>query len=520
MPRPRSELKPDAGRLLSTAASTGDWDAAAAVIDQQWTALALVPEHRPTMVEAVSRIPDDVLRRHRRVAFMAEGLGRAALVPDVAVPTTPAEIEAAVRSGEAREIVADSLQMLFARLSRSRVAEAWAHVNAMLPLVKAATSSPLSPATSIAAHWYLHAGQVGLLVGHYFRGHMLLSIGWTYRHADVIGNAEIMLAPYLALASSLLGDCEHAAEWSAVVDEYEPRSDAIADWPTILHTRASAMLLDATDRVDVEAGAVWFEQVADGSRFDMFWPATVVGVVRHKLSLGQADRAARHLAAATELHSEALASGGVHRSVLAMARVDLALVIGRANDVAAGLSEMTEGPFRIMASLYGARLALGAGDYPRARQLALSAETHALTERARREGSVLRAAAELALGNHDEAARLVRLPGIFTAPQRRTLSLIPAELNRRMRDELGLGDEMPPTHPLLAEADAPRAIRLTAAERRTLEALATPVSLDKVAENLFITRNTLKSHLRSVYAKLNASSREEAVATATDLGLL
>ncbi len=60
---------------------------------------------------------------------------------------------------------------------------------------------------------------------------------------------------------------------------------------------------------------------------------------------------------------------------------------------------------------------------------------------------------------------------------------------------------------------------LTAAEVRILKLLPTNTYL-QIAAMLFISRNTVKSHLRSIYLKLGVSSRLEAVERAVDLRLL
>jgi LuxR family maltose regulon positive regulatory protein len=46
------------------------------------------------------------------------------------------------------------------------------------------------------------------------------------------------------------------------------------------------------------------------------------------------------------------------------------------------------------------------------------------------------------------------------------------------------------------------------------------VSSSEIAAELYISLNTLKSHLRSIYRKLGASSRREAVVQARSRGLL
>ena len=60
----------------------------------------------------------------------------------------------------------------------------------------------------------------------------------------------------------------------------------------------------------------------------------------------------------------------------------------------------------------------------------------------------------------------------------------------------------------------------TERELEVLAMLPTPLTMREIAEELFVSRNTIKTHLRRVYRKLNASSREEAVLIARDRGLL
>jgi LuxR family maltose regulon positive regulatory protein len=60
---------------------------------------------------------------------------------------------------------------------------------------------------------------------------------------------------------------------------------------------------------------------------------------------------------------------------------------------------------------------------------------------------------------------------------------------------------------------------LTAAELRILKLLPTSTYL-QIAETLYISRNTVKVHLRSVYQKLGVASRAQAIERAIDLSLL
>lgn len=61
---------------------------------------------------------------------------------------------------------------------------------------------------------------------------------------------------------------------------------------------------------------------------------------------------------------------------------------------------------------------------------------------------------------------------------------------------------------------------LTPAELRLLPFLATHLALQKIADELYVSRNTVKSQAMAVYRKLGVTSRSEAVVVARELGLL
>jgi LuxR family maltose regulon positive regulatory protein len=72
----------------------------------------------------------------------------------------------------------------------------------------------------------------------------------------------------------------------------------------------------------------------------------------------------------------------------------------------------------------------------------------------------------------------------------------------------------------VASVGAGWASTLTAAELRLLPLLTTHLSFREIAERLFVSRNTVKSQAISVYRKLDASSRSEAIERAVELGLV
>ena len=60
----------------------------------------------------------------------------------------------------------------------------------------------------------------------------------------------------------------------------------------------------------------------------------------------------------------------------------------------------------------------------------------------------------------------------------------------------------------------------TEAELAVLRLLATDLSIRQIGERLFLSPNTIRTHIRAIYRKLGANARSDAVARATALGLL
>ena len=98
---------------------------------------------------------------------------------------------------------------------------------------------------------------------------------------------------------------------------------------------------------------------------------------------------------------------------------------------------------------------------------------------------------------------------------RRTLERIPdAPVLRAWLDELAAEVDLA----LSDSADADWS--LTTAELRVLRFLPSHLSFREIAEQLFVSPNTVKTHVRGIYRKLDVSSRGNAVERARRAGLV
>ena len=100
------------------------------------------------------------------------------------------------------------------------------------------------------------------------------------------------------------------------------------------------------------------------------------------------------------------------------------------------------------------------------------------------------------------------------------------EVDEILRRRPGLGTLVGEAEALRTELSGergsitPRASALTAAELRLLPMLSTHLSVPEIAAELFLSAHTIRSQTVSIYRKLAASTRSQAVARSRELGLL
>ena len=328
-----------------------------------------------------------------------------------------------------------------------------------------------------------------------------------------------MVAVLASLFYALTGRPVDAERWADTVDRWQYRDPAgpgdpsAETWAALLR---AILCRRGTGQMRADADEA-VRRFAAGS-FVTPAPALLQGIAR--ILCGDLDGGDLSLEDAVSVGEEAgapedLALALCERSLVAMARNqwDRAEVLAeRARAVLrrVGIEESYATP--LICALQ-ARAAMHRGDVPAARRELVSAQhlrpllTYALPHFA------VQARMELARVH----LALADLPGARTLMR---------EVDDLLKRRPGLGTLVAEAEALRAQlsrergAGVPGASALTAAELRLLPLLSTHLSFPEIAGEMFLSRYTVKSQAISIYHKLGASSRSQAVARSRELGLL
>ena len=327
------------------------------------------------------------------------------------------------------------------------------------------------------------------------------------------------IAGFGAFVSALRGRPEEAGRYGHALEhsQYEgPMPDGSASYRPWAALVRALLCRRGVAEMGADARLV-LDELAPSS----FWhPITLALLGVSQLFAGEIEQAEEIL---TEAAEEAVGSGAIYAGVIA--RSELALLALERKDLekaeaelAGARAQLDNQPIEeyLAAVIYlaaAARLAIANGQAATARGLLVRATrmrpqlTNAFPWFAVQAGLEL-ARAHLGSGDVEGARTLFREASdvIRRRPELGTLRDLEKDIQARLARVATLHDGWAST--------------LTAAELRLLPLLTTHLSFREIAERLYVSRNTVKTQAISVYRKLDASSRSEAIQRALELGLV
>jgi LuxR family maltose regulon positive regulatory protein len=293
----------------------------------------------------------------------------------------------------------------------------------------------------------------------------------------------------------------------------------------------------ALGRLDLDTAAALLGELAVPERLvvrEELW--AFVAYARTELAVLRGDRlgALHALDVDVAEHADTHRPGSFVRDLLLGARADLLVALGDGNRARAALDEVADLPE--MLRLRRARIDLLTGDLVAARTHAVRVAHGATMTRHRVSALLLEAVAEHRLGEGaaalvaaSRAAELAHPQGLlqgFAQVPTDDLRAVAAQqptADGPTRHAVGLLRELLDGQVLDRVATVPTrltVVELTEREHAVLTELASTPSLEVVAARLFVSPNTVKSQVRSLYRKLGVHSRDDALVAAYRQGLL
>ncbi|MGU3586382.1 LuxR C-terminal-related transcriptional regulator [Rhodococcus sp. C26F] len=499
----------DPHTALTHAIDGSHWERALDIVDEHWTTLYTGGFLDTLGAALVERIPTEIADTHPTIKAIRR-LHRQFSAPRD-VPVVTAEPDVAVGIGpEPAEVV---MRAMMLRIDGQFLEAA--------KVCDAASGHPLPVFDELDEHirhayafYYLHVGITYLLVDRTDDATAM------FRRAHVAGAGTFVerdAAGKLALTCALEGTLVDAHAW---IDEERRHPPLSGDSEKLVRTAGCvAAALVALDELEPDTALDILTELGTPADNEEFWAYVLYTRGHHALLTGMPTDGLRFIESHLQRYST-LRTDGFSATLIDAVLADLHLACGdfdRAEDLIATSTHSSAVPVR-------ARARLLAADPAGAQQIVDQYfATSAGPVRTSMELAVLGAATAAALddvddarGHLERAVTLSRHSGTL-----RPFVLLPSAMQTALAD---LSVELPldlsrtatrfPTFPVYRPL-----LTLTARERAVLDALLSGRTVTAIAASQFVSVNTVKTQLRSLYRKLGVHNRKDAVAAARRLHL-
>jgi len=218
-----------------------------------------------------------------------------------------------------------------------------------------------------------------------------------------------------------------------------------------------------------------------------------------------------------------LDAGSTAAGLFDAVEAELLMALGRAGQAGTLLESAADHPVLTAARTH---FALLTGEDQHAVQLAERALVRPDQRRPRMELRLVAALAQARLGLREQARTSLRhaAEGAHATGALRAFALVPAGELAELATEVPEASALLQAEPLRSRTavfpDRLATIELTERERTILSLIEDGLNMQQMAAELYVSYNTIKTHMRGLYQKVDASSREQALANAYRLGLV
>ncbi|WP_458683461.1 LuxR C-terminal-related transcriptional regulator [Prescottella equi] len=501
-----------------------DWDLVIATLATEWP--TIVPTGLGVLVRALRALPESEAQANPAVQYarrLIAGVGLPAGSPGKVRGPLPDISILEIADGDSAEValLTGTLRLCIQRWNGD-YDEAVRDHSALVTLANRVGESGGLNQRWLASVW-MHLGLASQLHAGDRRTVELLTRAIDCGIDDPGNFAARQASGHLALHYAVLGEPERAAHWL----RKEERFGGGAGWIRQLVERPAivARALEQLDRLNVSAAEATLDELDDlDDERDELW--AFVAYVRSQLDLirGRSEVGLDRLDRSRYQFRRRLGPPAAARPLLTAASMDLHTAAGQATRVL-DHARRADGPMHPMMRLAAARAAMCTGDHATATAFCTSLTGRRVSEsRVRLEALSIMATLAHEQGRDDDARiawKRATATSLDSGLVRPVLTVPPA-----IREVLaGGGTPMPFADKLAEWGDGPYPrpappVKLTDREAVVLDNLARGGGVAQVAESLFVSPNTVKSQIQSLYRKLGVHSRKDAVREAARRGLL
>lgn len=510
--------------VLGCAMAIEDWDLALSVLQEHWPKLLAHPQLVCDVLEA---LPRDVAARDAGISAWRSaliGLGAGMIDKLAMIADAPQQLD--TDDGSARPLM-DVITLGTAHAVIHRLAGEFGE-SSRLASQMASIVGDASSEQQITVASVLPAMRLQWAISHQLAAQMSLAdpeFRRAFAGAATVQNEAFARTATggLAMDHALRGEVKYAAEWIAAESRYAEAPGWLG--PRVRVGGLVAKVIAALDRMDTPAAEAALRDLGQPNATEELWAPMVVARCGVLQAQGHADIGLDLITRSSSTFRRWITEDSLARKLLSITAAHLYCALGQGNAALDALSwappdhpatRVIRGTVFLLggdaaAALAEVQAALACGEAPprvtiSALMVAGAAQVQiGEPERSRR--SFLRAT--------EMAWQTGLTRPLLTLPKtRRTRlladGLIERDLEQIWREHAGV--ELTP-----AEI---RLVLLTARELAVVERLASGDSLTTIAKSFFISPNTVKSQMRTMYRKLGVNTRDDAVRAAKGMSLI
>ncbi|OFV75552.1 response regulator transcription factor [Rhodococcus erythropolis] len=504
-----------------------EWPLVIEIVERHW--MSMIADHVVTLRAVLMAIPEEhtgghVAVRAGRNLFTRNG-GEVSDMVDV-VPHEPDELQSLGHSERAADALSvGCVQSIMLRVSGEYSAAADL-VGRLSRVGRYALEARPEKVADFLPLMRLQWGITYQLAGMFAESSVEFTLAYRSTESDSSSFIARNAAGGNALNWALRGETSRAEEWLTLEASYPDPPGWLE--PMVKVSGLTARILTALDQGDNEDSKRILEQLGEPREKEELWAFMLYARTRHALAMWDPVPTLTALRRTRASRERKLRNGAVAATLLASAEIDLMIAKGDANQADAVAAKIENPAASLWTLVSVTRLHAVTGRDKSALELSRRVDEAEALQFPRAYLELLLVEAQLNLRRQDPArARRLWRRACSIADQTgnsSSFATVDEHVLRALQETQNFDSTALSTYSQAPHVpvypDGLALVRLTDREHTVLILLATGLANAQIAEKLFVSANTVKTQIRSLYTKIGGHNREDLVADARALNLI